>query len=1035
MKSENPFVLFHFDFFRIHPFRVSLIFLLIFSFWSEMAFAQNAVKAIESLSPQEIQKGKELLEKQARQGQTDPSLPADAPTPPTVKSTPKDQDAALPDQEAEVPKTPERSQFEAYLRGDLPQSVSLDIEQFGYELFRGPPSTFAPVDIIPVGPDYLLGPGDELRINIWGKVNVDHVVIIDRDGKVVLPQFGTLHLAGLSFSEAKRFLRKEFSRFYNPSEVKMNVSMGQLRSIRLFVVGKALRPGSYTLSSFSSLINALFAAGGPSKVGSMRNIMVKRKGETIVHFDLYDLLLKGDKGSDIRLMSEDVIFIPTIGSLVGIAGNVKTPAIYETKGKMTLLKLVEMAGGVNATGYLQRLQVERIFENTAKTVLDVNFETLSEASDIPLMDGDLVKIFSINNEITNSVVLKGNVVRPGTYEWKAGLRFLDLVQSDRDLLPETVLEFALIERMVPPDHHKEYLSIRLDNLFLEGDRGENIPLHPNDKIVIFNRWDLIEKKTVQIDGAVNKPGDYEYRKNMKLSDLLNLAGGLKRPEHPESYLREGMIIRRVAPDFHEEKLAFDFTAAVVERKEAADLPLEPMDRVRIFDRWDLSQDRKVSIAGAVNQPGEYAWARQMRISDLLNLAGGLKRPEHPDSYLKEGMIIRRVAPDFHEEKLSFDFTAAVVERKEAADLPLEPMDRVRIFDRWDLSQDRKVSIAGAVNQPGEYAWARQMRISDLLNLAGGLKYFAFQESAELTRIAPTAEGPVVKRVRINLRQAIEGNLDDNLVLQEDDHLSVQTVPEWERYRTVQIEGEVRFPGTYTSKKGERLSSLIARAGGYTDNAYLKGSVFTRESVRALQQRQIDDAIDRLEQQLLSKSAVTIESALSTEAAQQHQGSMEQRKALIAKMRSAKAKGRMAIRLDELARFQNSPSDIVLEEGDHLVIPERPQQVQVIGAVYNQTAFIFDREHTVSNYLNKAGGSTHLADEDTIYILKVDGTALSKQQTRGFWRRGLMSKKLDPGDTIVVPEEIDRIAWLREAKDITQILYQIAVTAGVLIVTF
>ncbi|MEO2054500.1 MAG: SLBB domain-containing protein [Nitrospira sp.] len=896
-----------------------------------------------SLTPKQLQRGKEIL--QQKQGET--SSPFAQPLAPTGRNEEKKSAEIRPDstqaeEKAETaeggPSSPERglSPFESYIQGKKTQAISLNIRQFGYDLFENPPTTFAPADMVPVGPDYLLGPGDELRMNIWGKLNANHIFFLDRDGKVDLPQVGTIHLAGLTFSEAKEFIREEFGRYYKPTEVKINISMGQLRSIRVFIVGKAERPGSYTLSSFSTLINALFSAGGPSKIGTMRDIQVKRKGKTITHFDLYDFLLKGGKENDIRLMPEDVIFIPTVGPRVGLAGNVKAPAIYELKGETGLQDLIGLAGGINATGYLQQVQMERVFENQAKKILDIDFRQLEEGGKIPLKDGDIVKVFSINQSVTNQVDLIGNLVRPGTYQWKPGIRIKDLIHSTDDFLPDTFLDFALVERMVPPDYHKEYLSIGLGKLLLDGDESENILLSPFDTIVVFNRWDLLTKENVHISGAVNKPGRFEHRPNMKLSDLLKLAGGLKRSEHP-------------------------------------------------------------------------------------------------DSYLGEGIITRRMPPDFHEEKLSFDFRRAVIEQDAEADLFLSPMDRVQIFDIWELAQEKKVHIVGAVNSPGSFAWAEKMRVIDLVNLAEGVKYFASLELAELTRIAPTSEGPKVERFEINLERAIGGDPEHNITLQTDDHFSVQTIPEWELYRTVHIGGEVRFPGTYTSKKGEALSALIARAGGFTERAYLKGAFFTRESVRQLQQRQLDEAIDRLEHQLLSQSANTIEAALSPDVLLQEKAATGQRQALIAKMRAAKAKGRIAIHLETLENFKGSPSDLILEEGDRLAIPEKPQQIQVIGSVYNQTAFIFDVEEDVSDYLKKAGGMTEHAEEDALYILKIDGSAISRRQGESWWGGGIMSSSLDPGDTIVVPEKLERISWLREVKELTQILFQIATTAGILIV--
>lgn len=637
------------------------------------------------------------------------------------------------------------SAFEEYVQGKSPETISTDITQFGYDLFL-PSSTFAPVDIVPVSPDYLLGPGDEIRITLWGKVNAEKPATIDRDGKISLPQIGVLHLAGLRFSEAKTFLETEFSRYYKASEVKMNVSMGRLRSIRVFVVGKARRPGSYTLSSLSTLINALFAAGGPSKAGTMRDIQVKRNGETLVHFDMYDFLLKGDKTNDIRLMPEDVIFIPTIGPLAGIAGDVRSPAIYELKGETDLNSFIEMAGGLNEIAFKGRIQIGRVIHNSEQNTFESNLDEI-KTKFIKVQPGDLIKVFSV------------------------------------------------------------------------------------------------------------------------------------------------------------------------------------------------VQDKKF------------------------------------------------------------------------------------------------VRLSGAVQREGEYAAGPGMTIKDLISTAGGLKDYAYSNGAELTRIIPTPEGPKIEKMMIALDKALAGNLSENIVLKEDDYLLVKAVPEWGMYKTVEIVGEVRFPGSYTIKKGERLSSLIERAGGFTDKAYLKGATFTRESVRKLQQIQLDEAIDRLQRQVLSKSVTATQAALNSEEAIQQKTALEQRNALIEKMKAAKAKGRIAITLNDLDELKSSPSDLFLEEGDRLIIPERPQHIQVIGSVYNQTAFIYNPKKTVSGYLNEAGGMTDDAQESELYVLKVDGSAISKKSDRGFFGGGLLSSNLHPGDTIVVPEKIERVSWLKEIKDITQILFQIAATAGIVIKVF
>ncbi|MBI1911530.1 MAG: SLBB domain-containing protein [Deltaproteobacteria bacterium] len=652
----------------------------------------------------------------------------------------------------------QHSVFENYASETLSHdSEAVRIEQFGYRQFMPSSDPFLLTNIMPVGPDYLLGPGDELHISIWGKISGEYRVPLDRDGKIVLPEFGVLHISGLTFEQARDYLNKELARYYKTSEVFMNVSVGTLRSMRVFVIGKASNPGSHVVSSMSTLINALYAADGPGKSGSMRDIQVKRGGKTIVHFDLYDFLIKGDKTNDIRLQPDDVVFIPQVGPLVAVSGSVKSPAIYELKDEKTIEDVVRLAGGFNDIAFTNRLRINRIVDNNRITVFEARLDEAS-SNKVKVRPGDIISIFPV------------------------------------------------------------------------------------------------------------------------------------------------------------------------------------------------------------------------------------------------------------------------------------------------VSEARTVKLYGAVQREGKYGVGDGLTIKELIALSGGLKYFAFTDDAEITRVTPTPKGPATTKIHINLDKALKGDPEHNISLKEDDFILVRAVPEWDLYKSVQISGQVKFPGTYTVMKGETVSSLINRAGGFTDKAYLKGAFFTRPSVRGAQQKQLDEAIDRAEFEFFSESAQNIQSAFSSEDAKQLQlASMAQRKSLLAKLKSAKANGRVYLNFEPFDKFKGSQYDIVLDEGDEIHIPERPMHVQVVGSVYNQMAFAYVPGATVYDYIKKAGGISKNADEDELYILKVNGTAISKHESSswsvnwdsesGKWVTGFMSTRLDPGDTIVVPEDIEQVSWVREVKDLTQILYQIAVTAGVLIVAF
>jgi len=649
------------------------------------------------------------------------------------------------------------SGFEHFIAGTGPLSISTDIRQFGYDLFTGGAGSFSIPSNVPVGPDYVVGPGDGIRITVWGKIEGRWDVTVDRDGNITLPKMGVVGVTGLTFKELKDALYREISRYYTGFE--MNVSMGSLRSMKVYVVGNAKSPGSYEVSALSSLVNALFASGGPGKTGSMRDIQVKRNGATITHFDMYDLLLKGDKTRDVRLMPEDVIFIPSVGPLVGIAGNVRVPAIYELRHETRLLDLFDMAGGLTSNAFKGRVQVQRIQDHQFRTLFEGDLVDIESSPDknFALMDGDLVKVFSVT-EASNIVKLAGAVVNEGDY--------------------------------------------------------------------------------------------------------------------------------------------------------------------------------------------------------------------------------------------------AIV--------------------------------------PGE------TRLSDVISKAGGVLYYASDE-AELTRVSVTQSGPVTELLNINISQAVKGDPEHNILLKINDYLFVRTVPEWKLYRTVSVSGEVKYPGTYTIKIGERLSSLIERAGGYTKRAYLRGAVFTRNSVKDIQQRALSEMIERLERELLTTGSVQASTALSGEEVASRTLEMEHKRKFIESLKQLKATGRMAIKLANPRLLKNTEYDIEFEEGDSLMVPMRNSVVSVIGAVMSRGSFVYSGDIDYKDYIAMAGGYASYSDNDNIYVLKVDGTArkltsgfLSWNTARTRWEMssfGEEIKQIEPGDTIVVPEKLERIAWLREIKDITQILYQIAVTAGVLIVAF
>jgi protein involved in polysaccharide export with SLBB domain len=825
------------------------------------------------------------------------------------------------------------SLFDRYRRTGAYQEIDTQLKPFGYDFFASSSvqSMSARKDL-PVAPDYIVGPGDEVNIVLWGRVTAQYNLVIDKDGKIIIPQIGPLNVAGMTYEQMATEVIKKVEQIVGAN---VNVTLGTLKSIQVFVTGDIKRPGSYTLDSFSTITAALLSAGGPSHIGSLRNIQLKRNNKVIAEMDFYAFLLKGDKSKDLILKSGDVVFVPTVGALAGIAGNVRRPAIYQLKGEYDLQTLLDLSGGLIPSAYTQQIQVSRIVKNERQIVVDINDKNLSKTKEFTLQDGDLVKVFPIVDKDSNAITLSGNVKRPGKYEYKQGIKIADILKSAADLLPETDFDYGLIKRLRPPTMETELIPFDLKKVFA-GDTAQNIELRSQDVIYIFSKWFFKNKPFVTVEGEVRKPGKIDLLNKMTLRDAILNSEGLARI----AYRGKAAIIRV------DERRQFRTIYVNLEKAMAEDprenILLQDEDRIVVHSIDEVEFQETVSVLGNVKTPGKYQYVQGMKVSDLVFTAGNVL----PSSYLGSAEIISQVI-----------------------------------------------------------------------------------ENGKIVR---------TEHKNIDLKKALEGDPEHNRALKPYDTLTVKKLSDWGEDRLATISGEVLFPGTYKISKGEKLSDLIQRAGGYSENAYLRGAVFSRERVKQLQQKNIDEMVDRLERQLLV-SAVDNQS-VKTPDPQAMTAELEAKRQFLAKLREVKATGRMSIRLTDPENLKKTLFDIELDNGDSLSIPSSPNSVQVIGAVYNQSAFIYDKEMTVSDYIDISGGYAENADDDNVYILKVDGTAVRAKN--GFagvaWNKNasrweLASQGVESGDTIVVPEELEKINWLKEIKDITQILYQIAVTAGVLIV--
>ena len=702
-----------------------------------------------------------------------PSAPASATVPQAQQPQGPEETTAKPRQ-ATPQTTPKKLEFTDFQQF-VSQSLGYTLPIYGASLFDNVPTTFAPVDRIPVTANYVIGPGDELLIRAWGQIDLDIHARVDRNGTIFVPKVGNLNVAGLKFEQVRGFLTSQIGRIYQNFD--LNVTMGDLRSIDIFVVGQARQPGRYTVSSLSTLANAIFASGGPSPTGSMRRIQLKRGSKVVTEFDLYDLLIKGDKSRDTLLQPEDVVYFPPVGPQVAVGGQVNTPAIYELKGETTLADLFSLAGGLNNTAYGGKVFVEEIQNRSSRRVEEIQLDAIGLARSVK--DGDLVNVMPLSPKFENAVTLRGNVASPGRYPWHEGMRISDLIPSR--------------EFLVTRDYWKQQNQITLES---------------------------------------QAPGT--------------------RPSGTQN------DVRRTSPDIN----------------------------------WDYA-------------------------------------------------VVQRMDPqDLSTKLVPFNLGRAVLDHDAVNNVALQPGDIVTIFSQSDLR-----------------------------------------------------------------------------------------VPEVKQTKFVRLTGEFGASGVYRVENGQRLRDLVREAGGMTQSAYLYGAQFSRESVRADQQKRLDKLISETERALNRRATQLATSSTTTAELASAKASIEAERTSLDLLRRIQPDGRIVLNLHPDDTTVDAIPDLTLEDGDQFYVPSVPAAVNVIGDVYNQGAFLRVPGKTVSSYLRNSGGPTRDADKGRIFVIRANGGVVSKDAASTYWGGGFDSMVLMPGDAVIVPEQTDKGSFVRGLKDWSTILFNFGLAAA------
>lgn len=510
--------------------------------------------------------------------------------------------------------------------GLQPNLIPFDqLDYFGHDLFQSADGEVLPPDDIASSNDYILGPGDNVIIYLWGRVEKEYQLTLDREGKIIVPKVGQISVWGMSLGKFKETARKKFATVY--SDFDLAVSLGRIRSIRVYLTGEVNRPGAYTVSSLTSLFNALYLAGGPSDIGSMRAIRLMRSGKTVAEVDLYRFLLAGDNSIDITLKSGDAIFVPVAGNRVGIRGQIRRPAIYELLGQETVRDLLELAGRPTANAYLDRVMLERVADRNEWEVIDMNLTepTSPEHDNLVLLDGDRVTVFSIFDAKKNMVAIYGQVQHPGLYERNDSTRISSLIERAGLQPYDVYYQRANLFRR-HSDWNTEIIAIDLSKA-LDNDPANDLILSDKDSLHIYSQEDIRWDQYAYIDGEVKNPGQYPLYQGMSVQDLIFLAG---------SFTRSASILRvelaRVSLGGQVTLVPIDLTI-----QEDRNYEIAEGDRlyIRQIPQWRLH--RTVKLTGAVNFPGEYVLASEDEtLYQLIQRAGGLVQNAFP-----KGLILER----------------------------------------------------------------------------------------------------------------------------------------------------------------------------------------------------------------------------------------------------------------------------------------------------------------------------------------------------------------------------------------------------------
>ena len=912
--------------------------------------------------------------------------PTSAPTPPgTVPPAPP---------VAPVPAPPVVAPEAPAAPAPPPDPFTMELPVFGQELFRRALTEALPVQVGPVPPTYVLGPGDLLQVRLWaGSIqHVDAQVPVDNEGAIILGDIGRLVVQGMTQEALRGLLQQRYGRLYK--DFVLEVTVAQMRTVEVFVIGEVHQPGKFLLSGNATVFTALYAAGGPNDTGSLRNLRLTRADESLQTIDLYDYLLEGKRVADVPLLPGDTVFVPLAGARVGVAGLVKRPAQYELKGQQTLDQVLAMAGGLQPQAYALRVQVRRYTGFQSYRTIDVDLAKPGVAEGFVLQDGDRVVAEEVTDELANAVYLEGQVYRPGTYELREGLTLAALLREAQGLTPEAYGEWALLRRVNPETARYENVAINPLGA-LQGKAQYDLVLQPRDRVFVYKREAVLGESRVSVLGHVREPGYIGFLPGMTVRDAVLKAGGLL----PEAYTARAQLIR-VLPDMRKEALAVNLQLAMAGDPQA-NLLLQPYDQLSVASVEEVGAAAQVTIEGAVKQAGDYPRYEGMKVSDLLLAAGGVLPGASGVIQVTHGRY--STTPEVERVQFAPGTALPVV----SPDLLLRDDDHVAVMGQGGfIEKPWSVTVAGAVNNPGPYVLlhptAQPEGVWQVLKRAGGLRAEAYGPGIVVYRRAENLLTPEAGAGYLHVAEAIDRQRRELKL--ETGVTTTTTTP-------------AAAPPAAAAGAGVSPSAPASGATPVSDAAGSPGAgplavgmnpvpgVPTGASAAGATATAGNFAAPAAPPAPAGETAAapTTEPTPATTTTQQvAQGLAEvfsTQNAVTLVIPPRELQGTtfaQAIPLDwaQMQASQGARGDVILQDGDVVYVPPQPSVVLVAGAVQNQAPIRYQKGMTVQEAIRQAGGASKDAALKHVLVIRLNGQVAPVG----------MRETVQPGDIVVVPTE-------------------------------